>query len=64
MTDKAKYVRCKACKELISKRFADDCPNCRDRDESYARRHVGSGKRGATTLDMQEGNSGWWGDRS
>lgn len=61
---KSKYVRCKKCKELISIKFKDDCPNCRDRDQSYSRRTVGMGKRGAPTLDIQEGNSGAWGDRS
>lgn len=62
MVKPVKYVRCPKCKELISPQFADDCPNCRDRDPNYTRRHVGMGKRGAPTLDIQERNSGKWGD--
>ena len=57
-----KYKRCKTCRELVLD--PENCANCSNRDESYGRRSVGAGKRGAPTLDIQEGNSGAWGDRS
>ena len=59
---KTKYRRCKKCKELVID--PDNCANCANKDESYSRRTVGMGKKGVPTLDIQEGNSGAWGDRS
>lgn len=59
---KTKYRRCKKCRELVID--PDNCANCANRDEGYSRRTVGMGKRGSPTLDIQEGNSGAWGDRS
>ena len=58
------YKRCKKCKELISIKFVGDCPNCKHRDDNYSRRFSIDGKKPSLTLDIQEGNSGAWGDRS
>lgn len=60
----AKYRRCKKCKELVLD--PDNCANCANRDplSLSGRRNVGGGKKGSPTLDIQEGNSGAWGDRS
>ena len=56
------YKRCKKCKELV--RDPDNCENCANRNPlslSYAPHS--SGRKGAPTLDMIEGNDGAWGDR-
>ena len=54
---KAKYQRCKVCKELVTD--AANCANCAAKDPlKYGpRRDVGKGKRGSPKLDIQEGNA-------
>lgn len=52
---KHKYKRCKKCKELVGD--PDNCENCKQRDPNRSHTtHVREGKRGAPTLDIQEGN--------
>lgn len=56
---KSKYKRCKKCKELVVD--VENCANCANRDPLGGHTgHVIDGKRGAPTLDMQEGNSEEW----
>ena len=52
---KAKYKRCKVCKELVID--PDNCANCEHRDPNQTRPYPKTGKRGSPTLDVQEGNS-------
>ena len=63
MTKTSKYIRCKKCKELVVD--AENCANCSEMNPlSYGPRSscgIG-GKRGTPTLDIQEGNNGFWGD--
>lgn len=56
---RTKYQRCKKCKELVTD--ADNCANCANRDPmSWQGRQFTDGKRGAPTLDIQEGNMEEW----
>lgn len=63
MRKASKYTRCKRCKELVLD--AENCANCAAKNplSLTRRRHVGIGKRGSPTLDIQERNDGAWGDR-
>ena len=60
----SKYKRCKKCKELVID--IENCANCANKasDLSLSKGRYPSpyGKRGSPTLDIQEGNSGRWGD--
>ena len=56
MRRKTKYKRCKKCKELVMD--VDSCANCANRDPlAISRGYIAEGKRGAPTLDIQEGNA-------
>lgn len=55
----SKYKRCKKCKQLVLD--PDDCQNCANRDPmGFHRGFSAEGKRGAPTLDIQEGNWEEW----
>jgi len=56
---KTKYNRCKKCKELVID--PDNCANCANRDPNASHRWPSEGKRGTSTLDIQEGNMEEWG---
>ena len=60
----SEYERCPICLELVSD--VEDCANCKhrcgDTSMSRGRNPHPQGKRGAPTLDIQERNSGFWGD--
>lgn len=56
---KPTYRRCKQCRELVTD--PDNCANCANRDPmNWKCRQFTDGKRGAFTLDMQEGNWEEW----
>ena len=62
---KPQYERCTKCRELVTD--ALNCANCANRSLDPLQRksdtYFGT-KKGLTTLDIQEGNSGTNGDRS
>ena len=53
----SKYKRCKRCKELVMD--VENCANCLAKTDPLKSNVRGPGdyKRGAPTLDIQEGNS-------
>lgn len=63
---KSKYSRCPVCKELVSD--VANCGNCAAHadDPQGLRKPRGNntirqGRKGASQLDMIEGNKDWWG---
>ena len=63
MAHSVKYRRCSKCHELVSD--VENCANCANRSPLSLNTPRGqvTGKRGAATLDIQEGNNDSWGDR-
>lgn len=60
----SEYKRCKVCMELVAD--ISDFQNCKHKaSELSLNRRLSqplAGKRGSPTLDIQEGNKGFWGD--